>query len=116
MDKDTFTKKLKKCQLLSGAREIEEQQRDALWDELKGERDNEILLALKDVAHSGDYINIANINKHLWKHKSERLEKEAIKEKKARERAASDLQDLEMPDEARDALKKLFGKNWLKEG
>lgn len=106
MTKEVFKRKLKKTSLLSGCL-VESDAADAFFDELKGEHDNDILLALKDVAYSSEKINLGNIMKHLSRHKGVRLETESAKFKEqARAEVDAFISNREMPDEVRAFIEK----------
>lgn len=107
IQKDFFRSKLKKAGLLSG-RLIDIEIADALYEELKDEDANDLLLALKDVAYGGEIINLANIFKHLTKHKSDRLYKEnSIKKKQEEVDIRNFLKKEGLPDEIKNYLKNL---------
>ena len=107
MTKELFRKKLEKTAILSGQL-IDKHLPDALFEEIKAEHDKDILLALKDIAFSGDKLCLGNIIKHLSKHRAERFEKEAEEfKKKDKQEIEEFIRTREMPDEVRDFLKKL---------
>lgn len=108
MTKEIFKKKLKKASLLSGFL-VDIEAADALYDELKSENDRDMLSALKDVAYSSEKINIGNIMKHLCRHKSMRLEEEAIKFKEHEKAEVSAfIANREIPKEVREFLQGLW--------
>jgi len=104
---DLFMQKLKKASLLTGF-PIEIDVAEALYGELKTEEERDFLPALKDLAYSGERINLANILKHLTRHKTDRIEKESQLQKKEEEAAVNDILRQEgIPEEVRIFLKKL---------
>ena len=104
---DLFNKKLKKASLLTGFG-VEEEVAMALYEELKTEDEKDFLFALKDLAYSGDRITLANIQKYLARHKSNRIEKESLKQKKEEEKTVINLLKKEgIPQEIRVFFKKL---------
>lgn len=106
---DLFMQKLKKTSLLTGF-PIEIDVAEALYEEFKTEEEKDSLLALKDLAYSGERINLANILKHLKKHKSDRIEKEAQIQKKEEETTVNNILHQEgIPAEIREFLKRLKG-------
>lgn len=112
MDITKFTAKLKKAQRLSGHYPIDEDTRDVLHEALKHELDNDILHALKHLAYSSEKINIENILKHISDRKADRLREEKIKRTKEDQLAVRELEETKMPADAKQALTKVFGKNW----
>jgi hypothetical protein len=109
MTKDLFRKKLEKTAILSGQL-IDKHLPDALFEEIKEENHKDILLALKDIAFSGDKICLGNIMKHLFKHRADRFEKEAEELKKQEKQDIEDfIKDREIPREVREFLKQLKG-------
>jgi len=105
IERDLFNQKLKKAGLLTGY-SVEKNVADALYDELSREEKTDFLLALRDLAHAGERINLFNINRHLNEHKSYRLEKEAEKRKREEENTIKDLLIKEgIPEEVKKFLK-----------
>lgn len=103
---DLFMQKIKKASLLTGF-PVEVEVAQALFDELKTEQEKDFLLALKDLSYSGDRINLANILKHLNKHKTDRIEREAQVQKKEEEETAISLLKQEgIPEEIKAFLSK----------
>lgn len=103
---DLFMQKLKKASLLTGFL-IEVDVAEALYDEIRTEEERDFLLALKDLAYSGERINLANILKHLTRHKTDRIEKEAQAQKKEEETAINDmLRNEGIPEEIKSFLKR----------
>ena len=112
VDKDNFTRALKKAGVLLGLQGVTEDMRDAFYEELQGEPEKNVLSALRSVAYNGERLTLTNINKYLidlrepyWQRENERLRQQ---NKEAMER----LREQDIPQEAQEAVAKLFGKNW----
>lgn len=108
IEKQLFMAKLKKASLLTGF-PVEVDVAEALYEELRQEDENDFLKSLRDVSHSGERLNLGNIEKHLLKHKSDRIELIAQKQKKEEERAIVEILKSEgIPPEIKQFLEK-FG-------
>lgn len=105
IEKDFFLQKLKKAGLLLGVL-VDAEIALAIYEELKNEEQKDLLPALRDLAFSGQRVNLANIMTHLAHHKAVRREKEVEKEKKQREDELNMmLRDEGIPEEVKAFLK-----------
>jgi hypothetical protein len=108
IDKTLFMSKLKKASLLTGY-PVEVEVAEALYDELKKEDESDFLKSLRDVSHSGERLNLGNIEKYLARHRSDRMERVAQEQKKSEERAVVELLKTEgIPPDIKQFLEK-FG-------
>ena len=72
MTKDTFTAALKHAQEVQGAYKIEPSRRDALYDELAGLDEQDVLAALKRIGRSDKTINYYNIKAFIDEGRTDR--------------------------------------------
>ena len=108
IEKTLFMAKLKKASLLTGY-PVEVEVAEALYEELRKEDEGDFLRSLRDVSHSGERLNLGNIEKHLARHRADRMERVAQEQKKAEERAVVDLLKTEgIPPDIKQFLEK-FG-------
>jgi hypothetical protein len=112
IDKQVFSDILRQTGYLLGLPGIEERQRDAFYEELKGESEDAIRAAFRNLAVYGERLSLINIQKHLSEYRSRKLMKESTEEKRKASEAMDSLRGQEIPQEAQEALEKLFGKNW----
>lgn len=110
---EKFTEKVAKVIRLSGHFPLEDKAVATLHEALKHELDNDILHALKHIAYASEKINIENILKQIGSRKADRAREEKIKRSKEDQLAVRAIDDNEeIPAEAKQALQKVFGKNW----
>ena len=105
------------ARLLIGAPSVDEEIVHALYHALKNRYGGKI--GSKDIADAFDACTLAgarlllsNMNRTLEPLVANRREQAQERMKKEHEKAQGDLRKNGIPEEAKDALDKLFGKNW----
>lgn len=94
MTKPKFTRELKRAQNLLGSFPLEDLARDDFYDALQGERDEDIIYALRKIGRGGLKINYPNINSFIQERKRDREQAEQVKDTREFTPAPQEWKDL----------------------